>query len=42
MELDLAVPLIEQGATLGAVSGFRRIAGAADRARTFAALLRQP
>lgn len=42
MELDLAVPLIEQGATLGAVSGFRRIAGAADRAVTFAALLRQP
>ncbi len=41
MELDLAVPLIEQGAALGTESGFRRIAGASDRARTFAGLLPQ-
>ena len=42
MELDLAVPLIEQGAGLDAASGFRRIAGAVDRARTFAGLLPKP
>lgn len=39
MELDLAVPLMEQGAALGPESGFHRVAGAAERARVFAALL---
>ncbi|MEQ1898648.1 MAG: glutamate--tRNA ligase [Vicinamibacterales bacterium] len=42
MELDLAVPLIEQAAGLGAASGFRRMPGTADRARAFAGLLPQP
>lgn len=39
LELDLAVPLIEQAALLPASSGLTRVAPAAERARAVAALL---
>jgi hypothetical protein len=35
LELDMAVPLIEQGAALPASSGIRAIFGVADRAAAF-------
>lgn len=42
LELDLAVPLIEQGASLGAASDVRAIASAADRAAAFLHELEKP
>ena len=40
LELDVAVPAIERGCALGAGSGMRAIAGAAERAAQFAAAVR--
>ncbi len=39
LELDAAVPAIEQGAVLGADAGIRRMSGAAERAAAFRAAL---